>query len=132
MTTSSAAEPAGAAMYSTPLCTQTQTEENLVNVLKTYYVLERVKKAILVRSSYPFGTIDVVSEGKEGIRADDHRLQGADPVLLFSSSQRLGHLIKHGLPNRQIWTLPTEKMHYFVTKKASSRTGGCKSNTNTH
>lgn len=78
-----------------------------------------------VRSSYPFGTIDVVSEGKEGVRADDHRPQRADPALLFSSRQKLRHLIKHGLPNRQIWTLPTEEMDYFVTKK-SSQTGGCK------
>lgn len=33
---------------------------------------------------YPFGTIYVISEGEECVRADSHCLQGADPVLLFS------------------------------------------------
>lgn len=31
---------------------------------------------------YPFGPIDVISEGEEGVGADGHGLQGADPVLL--------------------------------------------------
>lgn len=70
-----------------------------------------------MRSRYPFGTIDVVSEGKESVRADDHRAQGADPALLFSSRQKLRHLIKHGLPNRQIWTLPTEEKNHFVHRQ---------------
>lgn len=70
-----------------------------------------------VRSSYPFGAIDVVSEGKEGVRADDHRPQGAHPALLFSGRQKLRHLIKHGLPNRQIWTLPTEEKDHFVHRQ---------------
>lgn len=39
---------------------------------------------LLVCYIYPFGTIYVISEGEEGIRADGHGLQGADPGLLFS------------------------------------------------
>lgn len=34
--------------------------------------------------THPFGPIDVVSEGEEGVGADGHGLQGADPALLLS------------------------------------------------
>lgn len=59
---------------------------------------------------YLFGTIYVISEREEGIRADSHCLQGADPVLLFSLRQRLRNLFIHGLPYCQVWALST---HYF-------------------
>lgn len=162
MTTWSAAEPAGAAMYCTPLCTdrgrrnvinvlkthlrKAGAEENVVNVLKNQLKKAGAEENVVnvlktplkkrpflcihppapptARSSYPFGPVDVVSEGKEGVRAEDHRPQRADPVLLLSSRQRLGDLVKHGLPNGQIWALPTEETDSFATVEASSQTGG--------
>lgn len=63
---------------------------------------------------HPFGTIYIISEGEEGVRADSHGLQGADPVLLFSCWQRLGHLFKHWLPKCQVWTLSTRRMKIFI------------------
>lgn len=72
--------------------------------------------------SYPFGTINVISEGEEGVRTDGDGLQGADPVLLFSHRQRLRHLFIHRLPNCQVWALSTHNtgllthLGYFVIR----------------
>lgn len=46
--------------------------------------IKKVHTVGKVRYIYLFGTIDVISEGEEGVGADGHGLQRADPVLLFS------------------------------------------------
>lgn len=51
---------------------------------------------------YPFGAVDVVSEGEEGVGADSHSLQGADPVPPVGLGQRLRDLLVHRLPHRQV------------------------------
>lgn len=68
----------------------------------------------MVCFSYPFCTIYVISEGEEGVRADSHTLQGADPVLLFSVRQKLRHLFIHRLPNCQVWALSQNRQAGYV------------------
>ena len=57
------------------------------------------------RETYLPGAVHVVPEGEEGVGAEGHVLQGADPVLLLRLRQRLGNLLEHGLPGHQVRTL---------------------------
>lgn len=50
-----------------------------------YHAISQCKQyGLKVGEIYPFGTIYVISEGEEGVRADSDSLQRANPVLLFS------------------------------------------------
>lgn len=54
---------------------------------------------------YLSGTLHVVSEREESIRAEGHGLQGADPVLAFSIRKQLWYFLKKALPQSQVWAL---------------------------
>lgn len=60
---------------------------------------------VCVLVAYPLGTVHVVSEGEEGVGAEGHRLQRAQPVLPLSLGQQLRNLLKHVLPRCQVWAL---------------------------
>lgn len=72
-----------------------QSDALLITGIDHNLVSSRARWSCDVLNTTPFCTIYVISEGEEGVRADSHTLQGADPVLLFSVRQKLRHLFIH-------------------------------------
>lgn len=111
ITTSSAAEPAGAAMNSTPLWRDKERRSEPT----------RVRRSWRFRVSYPFGPIDVVSEGEEGVGAEGDAPQGTHPGLPLSVGQRLRDVFVHRLPHVQVWTLNTQNHRVYISCEGAAK-----------